>query len=121
MAGKKISIGKKVRASSILEVLISMVVILIVFSIAMAIYTNVLKLSLSIKKIRAQAALQDILIKSEYQGKLSDDSFSTADFRIEQEVRTVENFQRLSSVHLTAYDDNQQKVAELQKLIIQDR
>jgi Tfp pilus assembly protein PilE len=121
MAGNKISIGKKVRASSILEVLISMVVILIVFSIAMVIYTNVLKLSLSVKKIRAQAVLQDIMIRSEYETNLSDQSFSRDDLRIELEIRKVDDFQRLSSVNLTAYDDNQQKVAELQKLIIQDK
>jgi hypothetical protein len=48
MAGNKLN--TKLSASNILEVIVSMVIIVIVFGIAMMIYSNVLRFSLSAKK-----------------------------------------------------------------------
>ena len=52
MAGRKL-IRTKIMASTILEVIVAMVIIVVVFGIAMMIYTNVLRMSLSVKKIQA--------------------------------------------------------------------
>jgi Tfp pilus assembly protein PilE len=116
MAGSKLS--GRVQASTILEVVISMIVIVIVFGIAMMIYTNVLRLSLSAKKMRAQALLQETMLKAEQTSGNTNQSFTVDDFRIEQEAGPYNNETSLTAIHLTAYDQNQQKIAELQKVII---
>jgi Tfp pilus assembly protein PilE len=116
MAGSKLN--GRVKASTILEVIISMIVIVIVFGIAMMIYTNVLRLSLSAKKMRAQALLQETLLKAEQTSGNTNQSFTIDDFRIEQEAGPYNNETDLTAMHLTAYDQNQQKIAELQKVII---
>ena len=48
MVRGKLRIKSKLAASSIIEVLISMVVIMVVFGIAMMIYANVIQSSLSV-------------------------------------------------------------------------
>jgi len=116
MAGNKLR--SRVKGSTIMEVVISMVIIVVVFGIAMMIYTNVLRLSLSAKKIRAQALLHETLFQSEHAAENSTQTFMKDDFRIEQEVKPYNNSTDLTEIHLTAYDQNQQKVAELQKVII---
>jgi Tfp pilus assembly protein PilV len=118
MAGNKLNIGAKVQASTILEVVIAMVLIIVVFGIAMMIYTNVLSSSLSVKKIKAQAVLQQTLIKTEQLKGITSQSITVDDFRVEQEVKPYNGSKLLNDIHLTAYDANQRKIAELEKVII---
>jgi Tfp pilus assembly protein PilE len=116
MSGSKLK--GRVEASTILEVVISMIIIVVVFGIAMMIYTNVLRVSLSAKKIRAQALLQETMLKAEQTTANVNQSFTVDDFRIEQAATQYNSGSGLTLIHLTAYDQNQQKVAELQKVII---
>ena len=116
MAGSKLK--AEVKASTIMEVIVSMVIIVIVFGIAMMIFTNVLRLSLSAKKIRAQALLQETLLNAEHNPENTNQSFTVDDFRIEQVAGPYQQNSSLTLIQLTAYDQNQQKIAELQKVII---
>jgi len=118
MAGSKMRISKKVRASTIMEVLIAMTLIIVVFGIAMMIFTNVLNSSLSVKKIRAQAILQQTMLNVEASRNEVSQSVSADDFRIEQEIKPYNGNAALIDVRLTAFDNNQQKVAELEKVIL---
>ncbi|WP_259071776.1 hypothetical protein HDF24_25520 [Mucilaginibacter sp. X4EP1] len=115
MAGGKLN--TRVRASTIMEVVVSMVIIVVVFGIAMMIYTNVLRVSVSAKKLRAQALLREALFNAERDATKITQTFTVDDFRIEQEVKPSAQDKNLSDIHLTAYDQNQQKIAELEKVI----
>jgi Tfp pilus assembly protein PilV len=120
MAGSKVKIHGKLAGSTILEVVISMIIIILVFGTAMMIYANVSRLSLSVKKLRAQAILQEILLQDT---SLSDDQKASSlidGFRIEQQLKPVENEPKLTQIILTAFDDNQEKVAQVQQIIIKD-
>jgi Tfp pilus assembly protein PilE len=117
MDRNKLNIQGKVKASTILEVVVSMVIIILVFGIAMMIYSNVLRLSLSVKKIKAQAILQEILLREEQVAEHSTQSITVDDLRIEQEVKPYNEDSHLTEIHLTAYDANNQKITELQKVM----
>ena len=118
MAGRELNIRSKVPASTILEVVVSMVIIVIVFGIAMMIYNNVLRLSLSSKNIKAEAILQQALLQAEQGRQLAGQSLTVDDFRVEQEIQPYGNDGNLTEIDLTAYDANQQKAAELKKVIL---
>ncbi len=118
MAGSKLKYNMRLKASSILEVIISMIIILLVFGIAMMIATNVVHSSLSVKKLNAQALLHNVLIKEEQAKEVNTQTYTLDDFRVEQEIKAYNDDAGLTEIHLTAYDANQEKVAELQKLII---
>ena len=100
-----------------MEVVVSMIIIVVVFGIAMMIYTNVLRLSLSAKKLRAQMILNQTMFNAENNPSNTTKTLTIGDFRIEQEVKPYTNDNDLIDIHLTAYDQNQQKVAELEKII----
>jgi len=108
----------KVGGSTILEVLISMIVIIVVFGIAMMIYGNVIRSSLSAKKIHAQALLQERLLAIEHRTDSQDETVTVGDFLIGQEIKGYGDSSHLIQVHLTAWDNNHQRVAELRKVII---
>jgi len=118
MAGNKLIVQAKVKASTILEVLISMIIIILVFGVAMMIYSNVTRLSLSVKKIHAQAVLQEMMRNIEQSKENISQSVVSGDFTIEQSVKSYNDNANLVGVSLTAYDDNHQEVAELRKVII---
>src|SRR5258708_16254399 len=101
MAGSKLN--GTVKASTILEVIISMIIIVVVFGIAMMIFTNVSRLSLSAKKIRAQAILQQAMLKAEQSTGNTNQSFTVDDFRVDQEIMSYNGKRDLTAVDLTAY------------------
>jgi len=119
MAGSELKIGTKVPGSTIIEVVISMIIILVVFSIAMMIYSNVTRSSLSAQKVKASAILREKLNYAEHNATGADETMSVGDFQVEQQIDPYsDTASHLLKVHLTAWDNNHQKVAELQKIII---
>ncbi|MBW4890132.1 hypothetical protein KXQ82_10415 [Mucilaginibacter sp. HMF5004] len=117
MAGRKLKFKAKLKASSILEVVIAMVVIVTVFTIAMMIFTNVQRSSLSVKKIKAQRVLQDALLVAEKMSDISKQSFVIDDVRVDEEISEYNNVTNLHLVTLIAYDQNQEKIAEVKEVV----
>jgi hypothetical protein len=118
MVGRELTVKGKVKASTILEVLISMIIILIVFSIGMMIFGNVGRLSLSAQKVKAESVLEERLLNAE-QSKINlDETVTVGDFQVEQEIKLYNNDSHLSTMHLIAWDNNHIKIAELQKVIL---
>jgi len=120
MAVRKLNINAKIKASTVLEVIVSMVIIITVFGIAMMIYANVSGMSLSEQKINAQAILAQI-IKNTPPIELSGDQESIiGGFTVERSVRPYAENQKLLQVDLKAYDENHRLLAELHQLISAD-
>ena len=118
MAGGKITYSTKVKASTIVEVLIAMVIIVVVFGIAMMIYANVTQSSLSVKKIKAEAVLNEYLQNAEKSTGNTTQSFTIDSLRIEQTIKSYNAEKSLVEIDLVAYDPNQKRVAELHKVIV---
>ena len=118
MAGSKLNTGYKLRGSTILEVIVSMIIIIVVFGIAMMIFTNVSRLSLSAKKLKVQAALQEALLQAEQTADHSEKTLTIDDLSIRQEVIPFENAPGLSIITVTAFDINQEQIGQLKKVIV---
>jgi type II secretory pathway pseudopilin PulG len=117
MAGMKINCRRKLPGSTLMEVVIAMVIIILVFGIAMMIYTNVTRLSLSARKVRAAAILQGLLLQANNRKDNRDRSIRVEEFRIEQKVTRFQHEPGLSEIELTAFGENQEQVAQLQQII----
>ncbi len=122
MDRRKLNMKTKVNASTLIEVIIAMVTIVIVFGIAMMIYSNVIRSSVSVKKIRAQAILRDIMERASNSATaLQNDSFTLDGLVINQTVKPYRDDKNLNEVDLNAYDSNQQLQATLKQVkIMQD-
>lgn len=110
-------LDKKIKASSLLEVIISMILILLVFGIAMMIITNVTRLSLSGKKLRAEALVKKNMLLVQQSQQPDDQTIQEDDMRIEIKVKAAPEYPDLNQIDITAYDANQEKVAELHQLL----
>jgi len=116
MVRNKLTSG--VNASTLVEVIISMIIIVVVFGIAMMIFTNVTRFTTSAKEIRATAALKDLLLTDEQAKTISSQSLTVGDFSIEETVSSYNNQDNLILLQLTAFDQNRQQVAALQKILL---
>jgi len=120
MDRRKMILGKRVNASSVLEVVISMVIIIVVFDIAMMIYTNITRQSLSGQKIKAQAVLGSMLKYIDGSNSNSYQQSVVDGFTIERSVKHYAGNDKLLEVDLKAYDGNHLLLAELNQLLIQE-
>ena len=117
MAGNKIKLNNRISASTLIEVVVSMVIIVIVFTIAMGIYTNVLRLSLTVQKYQAQETLHQLLIQLEKSPRIMKQIYSTNDLRIDKEITLYNDQQNLKEIHLIAFNHNLEKLAEVRKVV----
>ncbi|HWZ34688.1 MAG TPA: hypothetical protein VNW51_00935 [Mucilaginibacter sp.] len=118
MAGIKLRFSDRVPASSVIEVVISMIIILIVFTTAMMMVANVMRTSLSSKKIQATSLLKDLMITAEQNQAIESTTLTLGDFQIKQDAKSYQGDPGLNDIHLIAYDNNHQQVAALEKVII---
>jgi Tfp pilus assembly protein PilV len=116
VAALKVNIKYRVTASSILEVVVSMVIIVMVLGISLMIYSNVVRQSLSAKQLKAQFLLQQTLLQVE-QGA-SKDIEVVEQWQIVKEVKPFESGTRLAEVHMKVYDENHNLITEIHKVII---
>lgn len=65
---------KKLEASTLIEVLIAMVIIMVIFAIAMTVFNHVLSGGVSYRKVRVQQQMQIISREVMRQGYISKDS-----------------------------------------------
>jgi len=117
MAGGKLRIGRKARASTIIEVLVSMIIIMVVFGVAMMIFANVTRSGGSELKVRSAAVLHEVLLEDEKAAEVSARTFNLDSLRIEQQVKNYNGDGSLQEVDLAAYDPNGQKTAEAHQII----
>lgn len=110
-------LAKTIRGSSLVEVLVAMVVIMIVFSIAMGIFANVTRLSLSSKKYKAQAILEQVLIQVEKFPEDGHKRFAQDEFMIDQEITSYLDRSDLKQVSLSITDEHDQLLLQLRKVI----
>jgi type II secretory pathway pseudopilin PulG len=62
--------GKKLEGSTLIEVLIAMVIIMVVFSIAMGLFSNVLSSGVSMRKVQINQQLESLRLQVIENGKI---------------------------------------------------
>jgi Tfp pilus assembly protein PilV len=111
---------RKVQASTILEVVISMVIIVFVIGIALMILSNVLRLSLSVKQLKASSILQQEMEKVKALRTVSDEVLQINDWRVEKTFKPFSLGGSLLEADLAIYDQNNVKITELKSVIIHE-
>lgn len=121
MAKLNVNYNLKVHASSVVEVIVAMVLIISIFGIALMIYNNVLHLALSEKKLKAEGILQQLLLSEENKSDIYNKNWQMPDFTIVEKVEPFEGNEDLVKVSLTAFDADRNKIAEIQKVLFQEK
>lgn len=99
----------KVKASTLIEVIIAMVIILVVFALAMGIYNNVLRTTSAVKIEQLKALTDHKLQKSVVEGNWKDtDSLLQDSLLLQKKVLPYENAADLQMITVTAFEQGKQ-------------
>lgn len=95
-------ISNKVNASTLLEVIVAMVVIMIVFIIATGIYTNVIKSSPSVKQQQARALAIGVIQQSKLDHDWTESIAQVDSITLQKEVAPYGEYADLILIKVTA-------------------
>ena len=116
MARLKLIAKQKIPASSLPELVVSMVIIVVVLALAMSIFAQVSHRSLSVRKVKAQAILNEIALNTiRAEERPQSTTFTAGGFRIVQEP-TAGDESGTMILRLTAFD-GQDSIANFQQII----
>ncbi len=90
--------NKKLAGSSLIEVLIAMVIIMVVFAIAMRVFVNVMNTGISFKKIQVQNQLNLLSKKVQFEGYFTESHvlIDSVDYFIKADSSATPGFAKLS-------------------------
>ncbi|PTQ92442.1 hypothetical protein C8P68_11242 [Mucilaginibacter yixingensis] len=100
-----------------MEVIVAMIVLLVVFGLAMTIFTNVSRSTLSGQKVRAAALANDLMIQAEARHNFSATTFKQGTWRIETSIKPLADNPALSEFDIAVFDDVDQQIALMKKVI----
>lgn len=115
MDGMKMS---RIKASSLLETIIALMVIMIVFGIAMTIYVNVMKNSTSLSELKASLKLEELARETKEKKSYFDESFNDESTLIEKKVKKYNDREGLLLLDFQAYDKTNKRLAERKEIIL---
>lgn len=102
---------KKIKASTILETVVALVIILAIFSIATSIFINTAKVSVSIQKIKAREFLKVYAQKTKDEKLFYDEEQKEEDLIVKREL--ISNYKETSLItfRFSVYDINEVELA----------
>ncbi len=111
---------KKLKASSLLETIVALMVIMIVFGIAMTIYVNVMKNSSSLSEVKASLRLDVLAKESKEKKAFFDEDFEEENIDFEKRVTKYQNKEGLLLLELEARDKTNRILAERKEIIVEE-
>ena len=108
---------KKINASTLVESLIAMVVVVISFGIATTIYVNVLSSGEEFQRLKAVAILQKIAMETKQNRLYLDDNIVVDQFIVEKKVISYNGQKHLFQLKLKAYVQKEKQLDEYNELI----
>jgi hypothetical protein len=114
---KRPSIVRKVKASSLIEVIVALIIITLIFSFAMTIYLNVQRANFNSLKLTCQMRMSEVFSVSVKTNSYQNREVSYDELVVHQEVRPHSQSANLLIVTLEGRDPNGKIIAEQKHLV----
>lgn len=108
------------KASSLVEVIIAMVVITLVFGLTLVIYLNVVRSSSLFPKLKASSLLDQVALQTKTEKRFFEETLETGGYHIHKQVSIYRGNERLLLIRLQATDPEGTVLAERNELIPAD-
>lgn len=109
---------KKIPAATLMETMISMVILLVVFGVAMMVYLQVSGSNYNELKAKSYLALQHIKIKTIKSKRLTEESYEMEGYKV---YKSIEPYQEsLYLIRLEAIRNDGKKLCELKEVMMFD-
>ena len=109
---------KKIKGSTLIEVLVAMIIVMVTFGIAMAIFINVSSSDRHVQKLKAQLLLSEVAIRTKAENSFIDATIELENITLNKTITSYREIPGLNILLLEAFDINGKKVAERKELII---
>lgn len=107
----------KLKAATIIESITAMVIIGIVFSIGMMVFSSMLDLNPAPQKIRAKLAMNEIMQQTKAQQLFIDELIEGKGFTISKSVKLYQDYEIVHEVVLKAYDSKEKEFHTIRELV----
>ena len=108
----------KLKASTLIESLIAMVIIVVCVGIATTIYVNVLDSDKQRQKLKAALLLDDIAIKTKAGKNFLDEEMTIENWKIKKTVGRYKDYSNLYQFTLKVIDSENKRIALRNELIV---
>jgi Tfp pilus assembly protein PilV len=108
----------KVKASSLIEVLVAMVIMMSTMGIGLAIYQNLTHDSNDDLKIRAEIELNSLASETKLNKTYSEVTIEEEDMRLQRSIEIYEKSKRLRILYLQAFTPFGKKITEYKEIIV---
>ena len=116
MAGMKLN--DRIKASSLLETIVALLVVMTVFGIAMTIYINVLRNSDSLSTLKAIQTLEQVAAETKTKRSYFDESFRVDEIMVEKSFIQYQHNEDLWLMDLKAIDPLNKTIATRKEILI---
>lgn len=107
----------KLKAYTIIEAMIAMILVVISFGIGMSIYANVLQSDRLVSQAAAHQLLQDQLVQTKTEQRYFDEVLIVQGLTVEKSIQPHDDIPELYLLYLRCFDPRKQLLAEAKELI----
>jgi len=107
----------KIKASTLVEALVAMVIILIIYGIGLTIFINVNKSSANRLKIEAYLQLEDIVAKTKKEARYLDETYDLENLKVEKKITKYDNNNSLNVLQIKILSKENKLLAEHREII----
>ncbi len=99
-------LSRRAKGSTLIEAIVSLVIIMVVFSIAMSVIININKYTIGFSKNKAEKEIATIYKLTQENKKFIDETIKVDNLIFEKTVTTYRNYANLFQVKIIVYDIN---------------
>jgi prepilin-type N-terminal cleavage/methylation domain-containing protein len=115
-----VKLKHKFQGSTLIEVLVAMIIIVICLGIATIIILNISKSGNTQLKLFAEQYAQKVLEQSKLNHEYLDDSYEREGIIIEKQVKTYKDLDGLFELTVTVFSSNMKQLVQKKELVISD-
>lgn len=108
----------KLKASTLVETIVAMLLVTIAFSMAMVLMLKISKNSNNSLKTKAYILANDVIVKTKTEKLYIDQEFNYGNIIIKKTVTEYENNEKLFQLKVSAFDSRNHKLFEQNELLI---
>lgn len=109
---------QKLKASTLVETIVAMLIVTIAFSLALLLMVNIGKNSNNSLKTKAYFLTNNIFVQTKAENTFVDQEYTYGNIFIKKTVKAYENNDELFQLNISAYDKQNHKLFEQNELVI---
>ena len=110
----------RIKASSLFETIVALMVIVLVFGIAMTMYVNILRTSTSLAELKASQKLEELSKETKMNKSYFDEHSDDQLTKIDKRVSKYQGKEGLLLLELEAFDMSDKRLAERKEIILDE-